>query len=369
MYDVKPKVDTWLRRTPNKKKKSDKIKVDNDSFSQIVEKVQKTVINLPNSFAALVEKGKVVHRSDVLVDKKYYEKEENGIAVHRQDLEKKVAERVQAIEENIEKFFFLKEKNEIEQKMKNQNMRWISSLENLKMIQYAIENLNEVRSKDRKLYQLYSKLLDLPFFRNYSLKEAIVTFSAGRLKEMDKGELERYGDEPKVLILLRGGMIVGEKKTIKPEDLKKPIKDLDIFPSTKDGYSNIYFDLVDGDYVSPTVFKFFPEKEPGSNKLKDLINIRYSEDSLVLEILINEKIEMDMLAHKTGDFYKKIEYLAKHPCFENLSFDTLQMVSRRMYNRVFKYGDEVMLTGEEPENLYVIKSGTVTVRRFLNFLL
>jgi hypothetical protein len=74
------------------------------------------------------------------------------------------------------------------------------------------------------------------------------------------GNPGRYRNKHKIMILLRGSIQVGEKKQAKAATDARPMMEQDCFPKFEDEkYSNIYFELMDGEYLSPHVFKFFPE--------------------------------------------------------------------------------------------------------------
>jgi hypothetical protein len=72
------------------------------------------------------------------------------------------------------------------------------------------------------------------------------------------GNATKYRNKHKIMILLRGSIRVGEKKEAKPATDSRPMVEQDCFPKLEDGvYSNVYFELMDGEYLSPHVFKFF----------------------------------------------------------------------------------------------------------------
>ena len=343
----------------------------NESFSKIVDSVQKSVINLPNNFTSKFKVGRrVIHKSDEKFDENFYQKNQEGYDKETDDKLEELGRRIEHIEEDVDKYFFLKEKNLIEKKIASQSMKWVGSEEAIAGLREGLDNLKEVRSNDRHLYRLYSTLLDLPFFRTFTKEEAITTFSNAVIKRYNKGDIEKLKEKERIIIVLRGCILVGEKPKIlplEPQDLNlEEIKDQEgqeVTPREnlreKKEYKDVYFEIEDGDYVSPHIFKFFVETEEGR---KGRLSLKFKQETFTLEISLNEQIEKYLAKHYNADYFNKIDYLWKHAAFFDLSMATLKMICRSMYNKVYKYGDVILETGGIAQNLYIIKNGTVTVK-------
>lgn len=354
-------VDTLNSYKPSRRLFGVKSKPKDDSFERIVQKVKKTVINLPgNKPANNANVQNLVHISDKVVDDKEYKESKEGTILETKKMEEKIDKRMKEIDDQVENSFFLLEKAEIEEKIKNQSMSWVGSEDNLKYLRACMENLDYVRSIKRKKFRLYSKLIDLPFFRTFGKEEAMITFSKGRFRECVKGHKEVYTvGMNKITILLRGAILVGKKYQITEKDIGKPMKDQDIFPILRGGeYENIYFELIDGDYLSPTISKFYKKNEKG------VAEIEFTENSHLLEIFIdNEDIKEFIEKNIESDFYKKIDYLCEHDAFKTLSLESLQIISRKMYQKVFPYGEPIMEVGGKPTGAYILKKGTAVVKK------
>ena len=115
---------------------------------------------------------------------------------------------------------------------------------------------------------------------------------------------------------------------------------------------------MDGEYLSPHVFKFFSE-DPGEN---EHLKIKFLEDSYVLEIPITDKINEYLYKYQHHDMFVKIDYLARHEAFSKFQFESLVLLSRQMHLKTCRYGDIVMKNGERADFLQVIRCGNVSVR-------
>jgi hypothetical protein len=72
----------------------------------------------------------------------------------------------------------------------------------------------------------------------------------------DLGDAKIYKKNHKILILLRGSILIGEKPEIKSLGVESRIEYPNGgFPRFQEGkYENIYFELGDGEYLSPRIF-------------------------------------------------------------------------------------------------------------------
>ena len=60
-----------------------------------------------------------------------------------------------------------------------------------------------------------------------------------------------------------------------------------------------------------------------------------------------------------------MEYLSKHPSFSKLGFFTLKKLAYEILTLKKTYGDPIIRKGQQPDGLYIIKNGKISVKLFL----
>ena len=155
-------------------------------------------------------------------------------------------------------------------------MNWQSKLHNIELLKESLKNINFVRNNESEIWRLYNVLKDLPLFKGWDRMDTVIAFSDsvirvvgedGKVESMFRGfngKFEAMGDPTKyfksrkILVVLKGFMRLGTKKDPKAANGRQPMIEQDCFPVYRDGgFHNVYFELNDGDYISPHALDFF----------------------------------------------------------------------------------------------------------------
>lgn len=175
------------------------------------------------------------------------------------------------------------------------------------------------------------------------------------------GDPTKYKKSQKVLIVLRGLMQLGTKIEPKAAYGREAMIEQDCFPAFAEGeYHNVYFELNDGDYISPHAMEFFNSKEPN---FPDYVGVKFFRKSTILEIPIHDKLLDLMHRYKHHDVYKKLDFLARTEVVSSLSFESLTLMAKNIHLVNCKYGQVMMRSGETSHFLNIVRKGTVTVSR------
>lgn len=288
--------------------------------------------------------------------------------------------RLEDIEDHIERRFYLKERNQIEEAIENHDYNWVANLRTIQLLIDNLRNINAVRNSESQVWKLFGALKDLQFFRGWEMNHVIVAFSGAVIRKVNKGgSLDRtykmknaqfenigrpgeYRNKHKIMILLRGSVRVGEKKEIKQATDGRPVLEQDCFPKFENGvYKNVYFELMDGEYLSPQVFQFFRVKNRDIEVKDQKLNVDFLENSYVLEIPLVGKVNEYIYKYKNYDMFVKIDYLVRHPAFSLFQFESLVLLSRSTHLQPCRYGDIIMKNGEESKFIHIVRKGNVSV--------
>ena len=154
-------------------------------------------------------------------------------------------------------------------------------------------------------------------------------------------------------------MSVGVKRTVKQaQNLDISAIKEEIASQPENPFKDIYLELADGEYLSPFMFRIFPEEvHTSTNTLK----LKFGQESYILEIPLNEKVSGFLAKYEHHDFYRKIKYFSAHQAFKLLKFSSWVLLSRSSHLKAFRYGESVTRTGQKPKFLYLLRKGNVSV--------
>ena len=167
------------------------------------------------------------------------------------DRQKKIEQELEGICSSVEKVF----------KSYNNERKPASGMINISLINYlteSLKNIGSIRQLESTMQGLYNSLREISFFRMFRLQEACHIFSWCKVVNVKSGYRHKYFKESNLIVLLRGRMIVNKPSDPQFEESGRVRVETVKIPSSKGGlYENISFSLIDGDYISSNVFRFF----------------------------------------------------------------------------------------------------------------
>ena len=133
----------------------------------------------------------------------------------------------------------------------------------IRYLSQALRNMDKIRELDSTMQGLYNNLSQISFFRMFRMEDACQIFSWSQFSTWKKGFKNQYHRGSNVMVILSGRMSLNSPGPLLKDARGRVVVESFKMPSVANGvYENVHFTLTDGDYVTPSVFKFMNGRDP-----------------------------------------------------------------------------------------------------------
>lgn len=327
-------------------------------FSRMIKEVREAFLKTTNKELQLeyLNQNKI---DFIAVNSEVYE----GSPINKTQVSRKESSNnLKAELEKIELEFLKKDRIDLEGKVKKFALRWIPTISAIELIESMLKldflTLSNLSEKD--IFRIYSTLVHLPLFKGMLQQEILEIFFSSRSRTIKSGDVEYYKSYKGVYVVLRGRLLVGERKKLELNNLDPtiPLSEMSISPVILPGQrENVFFELSDGDYISKNIFNFFKQQR---SSYEPRVEFKALEDVYILEVRLTEYSRPILEKYILFDFYNRLDFLSRHKSLGKLDYYSLVKLATDIIPMNKTYGEFILKEGVEPDYLYIIREGSIT---------
>ena len=169
---------------------------------------------------------------------------------------KRIWDELEGINKSVEENFMICNNNN-----RKIGKKGVITVDVIDYLNESLKHIDKIRELDATMLGLYTNLQEIGFFKMFRMKEACQIFSWCKMTEWEKGKRLKYMKRSNVIVILRGRITVNDPGEIEYDSEGRVIVESYKISIVKNGlYDNIHFTMIDGDYITPNVFKFMNRK-------------------------------------------------------------------------------------------------------------
>lgn len=234
----------------------------------------------------------------------------------------------------------------------------LMTIELVERIVNSMKNIPSILQVDSRMQGLYNDLENILLFRNFNCRDAIAIFEKCSLVKYQKDSVFMFNKNSNLIILLRGRFEVNEPAPIERDHEGNIVPESLRVVKIKGGnYENMYFSLVDGDYLAATIFKFINKREKSMG-----IEVKCLEDCVTLQAPPCDLIKDNMEKSSRGDFYGRLDFLCRHKVFgDSIGHVNMIRITKASHHLKYSVGETIIKKGDLTDGVYILIRGAASI--------